>query len=216
MHGERSDRGAALIIALMITSLVGALAAALVCVVVTESRVGRNHQSAEAGAYAAAAGLERLIGELRRTPAWAAVPSTSSSAADFNDARSAPTLADGTVLDLARLTTDRQAASNAFYPSGPDQPVWTLYAHASLARITSGDPRMANPYIVVWVADDPDDTDGDPSRDSNGAILVRAEAFGVRGGRRAVEATLAASPVRDDAGVTVMSTVTVVAWREAR
>jgi len=216
MRPHRSDRGAALITALMITSLVGALAASLVFVVVTESRVGRNQQAAESGAYAAAAGVERLIGELRRLPSWQMVPSSSSAAGAFNDGRPMPSLADGTPLDLARLTADRQATSDAFYPSGPNRPVWGLYAHASLARITSSDPRMALPYVVVWVADDPDEADGDPSRDSNGIILVRAEAFGTRGGRRAIEATLAASVVRDPAGLPVLSNVAVVAVREAR
>jgi len=212
----RSEAGAALIAAAMITSLVGALAASLVFVVVIESRVGRHHQSAEAGAYAAAAGVERLIGELRRWPAWQMVPSMSSAAPSFNDGRIVPTLADGTTLDLRRLTADRQAASDAFYPGGSNRPVWTLYAHAPLARMASSGVPMANPYVVVWVADDPDDPDGDPSRDSNGVILVRAEAFGVRGAWRAIESTLAASIVRDDAGVAVGSQITVVAWREAR
>jgi hypothetical protein len=205
-----------LIAAVMITSLVGALAASLVFIVTIESRVGRHHQAAESGAYAAAAGIERLIGDLRRWPTWQPVPSMASTALSFNDGRVSPTLADGTTLDLAWRTSDRQAASDAFYPIGSNRPVWTLYAHASLARITAIGVPMSNPYVVVWVADDPDDLDGDPSLDSNGVILARAEAFGVRGGWRAIEATLAASIVRDDAGAAVASHVTVIAWREAR
>ena len=60
------------------------------------------------------------------------------------------------------------------------------------------------------------EADGDPSRDSNGALLLRAEAFGIRGGWRAVEATLAATPVRDETGAAIASAVAVIAWREAR
>ena len=205
-----------MIAAVMIASLVGALAASLTFVVTIESRVGRHHQSAQSGAYAAAAGIERLIGELRRWPTWQTIPSMTSTAPSFNDGRTVPTLADGTALDLPRRTSERQAASDAFYPSGSNRPVWTLYAHASLARITAIGVPMSNPYVVVWIADDPDDLDGDPSRDSNGVILVRAEAFGVRGGWRAIEATLGASIVRDGAGAAVASQVTVIAWREAR
>ena len=216
MGAERSEGGAALIAAVMITSLVGALAASLVFVVTIESRVGRHQQAAESGSYAAVAGVERLIGELRRWPTWQTIPSAASAAPAFNDGRILPTLADGTTLDLRRLTSERQAASDAFYPAGSNRPMWTLYAHASLARVTSTGLPMSNPYLVVWVADDPDDADGDPLRDANGVILVRAEAFGVRGARRAVEATLSASIVRDDAGVAVASHVTVIAWREAR
>jgi hypothetical protein len=216
MDRNRSDRGAALLFALMIVSLVAALTASLVFIVVAESRVGRNHQFAQAGVYAAAAGMERVIGELRRQVAWTAVPSTSSSSADFNDGRALATLADGRSLDLARLTAARQAASDAFYPTGPNRPVWNLYAHASLTRVISSDPRLPTPYIVVWLADDPDDADGDPLRDSNGVILARSEAFGARGAWRAIEATLSASGVSDSAGVPIMSNVTVVTWREAR
>src|SRR5947207_14365658 len=95
-----SNRGAALIAVLMITSLVGALIASLVFIVVTESRVGRNQQAAEAGGYAADAGVERLIGELRRLPTWRLVPSTPSVAPSFNDGRAMPALDDGTLLDL--------------------------------------------------------------------------------------------------------------------
>jgi hypothetical protein len=216
MTSHSPDRGAALIAALMITALIGALVASLVFVVVTESRIGRNEQAAESGGYAAAAGVERLIGDLRRLPSWQLVPSATSTVASFNDGRLTPALGDGTTLDLARLTVDRQARSDAFYPNGANRPRWTLYAHASLSRMTGDDPRSPSPYVVVWVADDPDDADGDPFHDSNGVILARAEAFNVRGAWRAVEATLTASIVRDGGGVPVMSTLGLVAWREAR
>lgn len=216
MHADQADRGAALLIAVMITSLLAALAASLVFVVVTESRVGRHHQSAASGGYAAAAGIERLIGDLRRLPTWQTVPSLSSASADFNDGRVMATLADGSSLDLARLTRDRQTATDALYPAGPNRPVWSLYAHASMAHIISSTLGAPDAYVVAWVADDPDETDGDPSRDSNGVILVRAEAFGTRGAWRAIEATLSADVVSDDAGVPIMSRVAVVTWREAR
>jgi hypothetical protein len=216
MRPNQADRGAALLIAIMITSLLAALAASLVFVVVTESRVGRHQQSAASGVYAAAAGIERLIGDLRRMPTWQSVPSMSSASADFNDGRAMPTLADGSSLDLARLTGDRQTATDAFYPAGPNRPVWSLYAHASITRIVWSSRRAPDPYVVAWVADDPDETDGDPSRDSNGVILVRVEAFGTRGAWRAIEATLSADVVSDAAGVPIMSRVRVVTWREAR
>jgi hypothetical protein len=212
---RRSERGAALFAALMVTSLVSALAAALVFVTVTESRIGRTYQSAQAAGYAAAAGIERTVGELRTLADWAAVPASASLAAEFNDGTPNPTLADRTALDLARLTAARQAASDAFYPPDSNRPVWMLYAHAPLARITSFDLSV-NPYVVVWIADDPGETDGDPTRDSNGILLVRAEAFGVRGSWRVVEATLAGSILRDPNGVAIGRTVSVVAWREAR
>ena len=43
----------------------------------------------------------------------------------------------------------------------------------------------APPYMVVWIADDPDELDGDSATDTNDVVMIHAEAFGTRGGRRA-------------------------------
>jgi hypothetical protein len=64
-----------------------------------------------------------------------------------------------------------------------------------------------------------DEADGDPLHDSNGVLMLRAEAFGMRGGRRRVDATLARESQADGtvpgpAGETVTRTeVRVIAWR---
>ena len=50
--------------------------------------------------------------------------------------------------------------------------------------------ETAPPYVVVWIADDVDEVDGDPATDTNDVVMIHAEAFGTRGGRRAVEATI--------------------------
>jgi hypothetical protein len=44
-------------------------------------------------------------------------------------------------------------------------------------------------YLLVWVADD-GEGDGDPAVDSNGQILVHAEAYGASGACRGVEAAI--------------------------
>jgi hypothetical protein len=82
----------------------------------------------------------------------------------------------------------------------------------------SGGGRDLLPYVVVWIADDPDDLDGDPSLDSNDIVIVRSEAFGIRGGRRAVEATILRESALDGAaaGGVSRSDVSVIAWREVR
>lgn len=215
-----SERGTALVCALMVTALLATLGAALVFVVTTESLVGASHRAALQSFYAAEAGIERTIGELRRLSTWQPVPASGagSSSGDFNDGALAPQLADGTILDLARVTTERQRDSNAFYPDTLDRPVWRLFAHASLERMIAGDAGPAPPYVVVWVADDPDDLDGDPGRDSNDILIVRAQAFGVRGGRRTVEATIFRESALDGAvaGGPMRSDVSVIAWREVR
>lgn len=215
----RSDRGTVLVSALMVTALLGTLGAALAFVVTTESVIAANHRAGQQGLYAADAGVERAIGELRRLTTWRTVPGAGgSSAADFNDGANAPRAADGRVLDLVRLTSQRQADSNTFYPDAPDRPLWQLFAHASVDRMISGGGSDPSPYVVVWIADDPDDLDGDPSLDSNDIVIVRSEAFGLRGGRRAVEATILREHALDAAvpGGVMRSDVSMIAWREVR
>ncbi len=211
------ERGAALVCALMVIALLSTLGAALVVVVTTECLIGANHRAAQLGLYGADAGVERAIGELRRLASWQAVPSAASTSPDFNDGAMAPRMPDDTVLDLAGLTAERQAESDVFYPGGPDRPVWRLFAHASLDRMVAGGIGAASPYVVVWVADDPDDLDGDPDRDANNIVLVRSEAFGVRGARRTVEATIALHTALDATmpGAT-RSDVSLIAWRQVR
>jgi hypothetical protein len=64
---------------------------------------------------------------------------------------------------------------------------------------------------VVWVADDPSETDGDPAVDGNGVVCVRAEARGPAGSRRVVGLTL--RRVTDAVGQVGIRTL---AWREVR
>jgi hypothetical protein len=57
--------------------------------------------------------------------------------------------------------------------------------------------RPAACYLAVWIADDGRETDGDPSTDAasdqagHGIVRVHAEAYGVAGSRRAIQAELA-------------------------
>jgi len=213
---QKGDRGSVLLCALMVIALIATLGAALSLVVSTESAVAGNYVAAQQGLYAAEAGMERAIGEIRLLPIWSALPAPSSTtgSADFNDGQATPKGPDGSTLDLAQLTIHRQAESDAMRPSGPDRPVWRLYAHAPFGRIAAAAGTMA-PYVVVWIADDPDDLDGDPAVDTNDVVIMHAEAFGVRGGRRAIEVTIQ----REEAMAAGFagarrSDVRVIAWHE--
>ena len=212
------ERGSALLCTLMVISLIATLAAALALVVTTEALVTGNYYTSQQGLYAAEAGVERTIGELRVLPTWRDVPGPSSttSSVDFNDALAMPRAPDGSTLNLAQLTVRRQSESDAVYPTSADRPVWRLYAHAPLDRMLPGAERDTA-YVVVWVADDVGDLDGNPAIDDNGVVMVRAEAFGTRGGKRAVEVTIAREEAMDAGapGVTRFD-VNVIAWREVR
>ena len=214
----RGQRGTALLCTLMVTTLLGMLGGALVLLVTTESMISANQRAAQQALYAADAGIERAIAGLRTLPDWRGVPGTGGepAMADFFDGALAPRLGDGTILDLARLTAGRQAESDAVYGVSANRPVWQLLAHAPLGRLTGGSPPAA--YVIVWIADDVDEADGDPLHDSNGVLMLRAEAFGLRGARRRVEASLAREPqadgTADSSGEPVMRTeVRMISWR---
>jgi hypothetical protein len=110
---------------------------------------------------------------------------------EFDDGSAVARTPDGRALDLAALTAERQRESDqrdgpAIF--GADSPQWRLFAHASLSALMAA-PGLDLPlYLVVWVADDESDGDGDPTVDRNDRILVWAVAFGAGGARRSVEA----------------------------
>jgi hypothetical protein len=215
-----SERGTALLCALLIIALLTTLGAALVVVVTAETLVSAHHAASQQALYAAEAGAERTIGELRALPTWQTVPmpGSTSAFADLNDGSLAPELPDGAVLDLPQLTVERQVDSDGFFPNTPDRPQWRLFGHATLDRMIAEVAASAPPYLIVWVADDPDDLDGDPGRDSNDILMVRSEAFAGAGVRRSVQATILRQSALDGAagGGVMRSDVKVIAWLEVR
>lgn len=220
------QNGVALICVLMVTTLLGTLAAALLFVVMAESMTSGNHRVAEQVFYAADAAVERTIGDLRAAPDWRPVPGTAGTVvtSGFLGPEQGTRLPAGIVLDLARLTAQRQIESNTAYAASTDRPVWRLFGHAPPSVLFEQDIMSLPLYVIVWVADDVDDGDGDPLRDSNGVLEVRAEAFGPSGARRRIEVVLArremigvpapdgeeSGPAEGPAGVRVLS------WREVR
>ena len=58
----------------MITALLGTLGGALVVLVATETLISANHRDALEALYAADAGIERAIGDLRTLSDWQSVP----------------------------------------------------------------------------------------------------------------------------------------------
>jgi len=144
------------------------------------------------------------------------VPATASGSADFNDGVTIARAPDGAVLDLLQLTARRQAESDAFYPNTPNRPAWRLFAHASLNRMIAG-TATAPVYVIVWIGDDVDEVDGDPATDTNDVVMIHAEAFGTRGGRRVVEATIQREEAMAAGLPGIMrSDVRLIGWREVR
>ena len=211
------EKGIALIVALLATLVLSALGLSLLVMASTETLIAGHYRDGVEAFHAADAGLERAIPELALAPDWSVVLDSpggvrSAAPSTFGDATVSAVLGDGHTLDLVKLTNllncpqvyppiatlctaaqmDDAAGSR---PWGSNNPRWRLYANGRLSALTAG---IDSPYyVIVWVADDPAENDGDPARDGMdaanpgaGILQVRSEAFGPGGARRAVEATL--------------------------
>lgn len=197
----QSDRGSALLIALMSTALLTGLGLALVLTTSTETMISANYRSAQEALYGADAALERSIDDLITNSAWTPLlaSGTKSSLTDSSSERRLPA---GNTIDLAGMTTSLQSSSDAIYGTDPNRPVWRLYSHAPLASLLPG--VTTNGYALVWVGDDLAETDGAPLADSNGILMLHAEAYGEGGSQKAIEATVmrTSTSVNGDNGYT--------------
>ena len=187
MNGER---GAALVIAVMGVFLMTALGVSLAVMTSTEIRIAANYANAIEARYAAEAGLEIGMQELRAHADWNAILAGGSVSA-FADGQPSGTrqLSDGSSIDLTALTNQVTA----------ENPTWRLLSFGPVNRLHATEDLRSNAYIVVWVGDDPA---------KNPAVLtLRAEAFGPAGTRRALEASVS----RTEEG-----TVRMLSWGEIR
>ena len=212
-----SDRGVALIVVLMVMMTLSALAMSLSVIVSTETRVTANYRDGMVALYGADAVLQRVLPDLAAETDINRIL-TGLAVSSFVDGPSGSRqLPDGTLVDLHTLTLLTNCGSatcgepelnevSEERPFGVNNPRWRLYGYGSLP----GEPRV---YGVVWIADDPSETDGDPSTDASGAdepgrgrLSIMAHGYGPAGTRRVIEAAV----VKDDRGVRVLS------WREIR
>lgn len=224
---SRREEGVALVIALMAMTLMLALGISLVMTTMTEGKIAANYRDGTEALYAADAAVERVMQDILTVADWNAMldPANKLAKSAFIDGlEGEKTLPGGGVLDLARATNVLNCgnpdacsdeALNTVTPERPwglNNPRWKLYAHGPLSDLlptASIDSRM---YVVVWVADDPSETDNLPSKDGEptancvddvktpaneclnpgrGVIAMLAHAYGPNGVQRAIEVTLA-------------------------
>ena len=182
------ERGAALVVALLVGLLLVGLAAALVPLSTIETEVAANHRRAVEGLYAAEAAIALAATELAGLPDWNLVLDGSVRSTHWG-ASLAPTMPDGRTVDLAGVAALLRARGEGADDAGRGL-TWTLLAHGDLAT-WAGLPTAYGPWLVaVWVADDAADADGDPRLDGNGTVALHAAAYGPRGASRAVQATV--------------------------
>lgn len=188
---HHDERGIALIITLMATMLLTALAVALVMVTTTETQIASNYRDGQEALYAADAGVDRVVQDLLMVPRWNDILA-GGLRSGFIDTTATPTLpGGGEVLNLAYATAALQAETNTANLWGANNPTWRLYAAGPLADLLPNDTIDSQLYIAVWVADDPSEIDGNPLSDANGVLTLHAEAFGHGGTHKIVETTVA-------------------------
>lgn len=216
----RNEGGVALILVLLVMMTVSALAMSLALMVSTESRVAANYRDGMEVHYGAEAALERVLQDLASQPDFNVVLAGGATST-FTDGPPGPRrLPDGTLVDLRTLThmvnCGRAVCQDADLdapredrPWGRNNPRWQIYGYGQL-------PGGSRVYSVVWVADDPSETDSDPVTDGGGGagvenpgrgrLTLTAHGYGPTGTMRVVEATV----VRGDGELHVIS------WREVR
>ena len=199
----RNERGIALIIALLSVMLLTALGLGLVLTTSTEATISTNYRDGGEALYAADAGVERVMQDILTVPDWNRILQgvSQSSFVDGppSGARSLPgggatNLTSSTNLlncgNAAGCSDADMNASTVARPYGLNNARWKLFAYAPLAEVIETGTVLSPMYVVVWIGDDPAETDNDPIKDSNGVLLMRAQAFGPAGATSIIEVTL--------------------------
>lgn len=185
----REERGTALVLALLTSAFLGAVASGLVLLTSGELLIAAHHRDTHETEAAAGAALDLTVAELQQIADWDLALSGGVQAGFFERSGS-PVLADGTRIDLAAATSIVQASS-ATASWGSDRPRWTLFVAGRASALLPGRAAPADLYLLGWVADDSGDGDGNPTVDSNGIVQVWAEARGPAGRRHALRGVYA-------------------------
>jgi hypothetical protein len=179
------ESGVVLLHVVFLLTMVMAVAGAAALLARVEIMVSRYHREGREAAYAAQAMLAAAMRDLDGILQWSDVLAGTRVAGFADGAGNVPRQipGGGTILVCCGPGT---ATGRVQTESGLG---WRPFAWQSLAGLLEL-PNAARFYLVAWVVDDPDDADGDSSADSNGRIMVRAEAMTALGARKAVEGLL--------------------------
>ena len=232
------EDGFALIFTLLALVLLSALGTLLTLDTSLEATIAGNYRETQEAFYAAEAGLERAMESLATLPDWTSALDGSVQSSFSDGTPGGPrTLPGGGAIDLTALTNlancrkttvctaSEMNLSTAERPWGANNPQWRPFAYGSLRDLLPpGEPGLSAGsdslyYTLVMVGDDPSEADNDPLRDGGnlarlgaGVVLLRAEAFGPRGARRRIEATVARGPGVGPGG----AGIDVLSWRHVR
>jgi hypothetical protein len=228
-----SDRGVALILAVLATSFLSALGLGVALMVILDRLATGNLRGATAMLYAADGAIEFAARDLVAVEDWNQVLSgvVQSTFVD-GEAGGVRGIPGGGVVDLTAVTNGLNCGkasactpgqmneSTRERPWGTNNARWRLFAHGPWAALGPF-ARPVPCYVAVWVADDGREEDGDPLSDAaegargHGVLRVRAEAFGVMGSRKAIEAELARRCLPAGEGECQVG-IRVQSWQEIR
>jgi hypothetical protein len=209
-----TDRGVALLAVLVVMAIVAAIGLGLALTTSLEPLAAANYEASRSARLAAEAGIAIAVHELAGVADWNAALSGLVPSAMLERGPLEVELPDGSVGDLdgltARATCGRPSPCSdndrvdltVARPWGPNNPRWQVFGHSRLDRLVPLGAGLPPVVVVVWVADDPAEGDGDPGTDSGvgpagerrpgGCILaVRSEAYGPRSAHWASVATVA-------------------------
>ena len=212
MRRTRDERGAALLVAMALVAILTAAAGAAALNARLESLLSASFREASEARALAHGALARAIADLSSMSDWS--PVLAGAVSSFVDGAStaAKRLPGGDVALLCcgpeSITGQLQQRGNGGRSWGANTPQWRLFVWGPAERwLESG--RSSPFYLLVWVADDPEDDDGDPSRDSNGVLLLHAAALGRGNARRTLQAVIRHARAPDGSqalrGVAVLS-----------
>ena len=99
-----------------------------------------------------------------------------------------------TAAEIIELTDER--------PWGANNPRWQLYAYGPMSDMLPTGTINSRVYVIVWVADDPSENDGNAQQDGGdaldggenpggGVLSLLAHSYGPEGTRRVIEVTIA-------------------------
>jgi hypothetical protein len=195
-----TDRGAALVVTLLVILLVTILGAGLLLAGDVERLIATNEERSFVVLSAADAMAQRMMSELSAKPDWNGILA-GAVGSSFALGGHTPRLPSGTAIDLDAITLDIQADSDSLSPGPPNRPQWRLFSWGPLASFGSSLTGGGGAFVAAWIADDRFETDGSPLADSNDVLLLHVEAFGWANARRVVAARIADLPASVDAGV---------------
>ena len=177
----RSERGSALIIALLATMLLTALGLTLVLMSNTETAISANYRNSQETLYAADAAVERVVQDLLLIPRWNDVltgdagvaPACTGVTSFLPKATTTSAFVDGSTtvalpsstqqINLLSATCNMQKATNNLDLWGPERSGVAAVRLGPDRQHSAGRSDRQHGYVAVWIADDPADGDGNPT-----------------------------------------------------